>query len=207
MPKKAAVAELPDVEVPAGADPIVRVIGAGGGAGVTTLATMMGPMATEASNQIIEDAPYEDESPWLIICASQSASHAAKAVAMRDTALKNSWRVAAIATTGANKIPKAVTSRLNVISDDPVDTVVVRVPYWARAAELAAEELPVWDTQRQGKKTRRADGVPRSIAGLFTQIMDYILTEETADDVFDVGEDHRISDHDADEFDGLGDNA
>lgn len=163
--------------------PLVHVVGSSGGAGVTTLTRMMGPVAAEMDPVLLAEPPREDASPWVLILTTESVDPAATAVWLRETALEQGWRIAAIATRGPDKkTPKAVRARFIPIKDDPVDRLVVRIPFWRPASERPLAELPVWDATRQGKKTRRTDGVPKELAHLFTELLDYITTESTVEE-------------------------
>ena len=78
---------------------LLHIIGAGGGSGATTLTTMLGACAVEMPREELTDyQPAAQESPWVIIMTAESVDQASKAVWLRDQALANGWRVAAIIT-------------------------------------------------------------------------------------------------------------
>ena len=167
-------------------EPVISVVGAGGGSGVTTLTTLMGPVACELDAGALEESPPPEWSPWVIIVASESVDQASHAVWLREQALDSGWRVAAIVTRGPEKKrPRQVEARFIPIADDPVDTVIVRMPWWSQVSRMPGADLPRWDFTRQEKRGRRADGVPKQFAVLFTRIMDYIALQTAADEVFE----------------------
>lgn len=159
---------------------LLHIVGAGGGAGATTLATMLGSCAAEMPrNDLTDYQPTPSESPWVVIMTAESVDQASKAVWLRDQALANGWRVAAIITKGTEKnMVKAVSARFIPISDDEKDRNVWRFPYWPQAASIPLAEFPQWDFSRQIGKKKRVDTIPVHIAELFTKIVDYIYCQE-----------------------------
>ena len=159
---------------------LLHIVSAGGGAGATTLATMLGSCAAEMPrNDLTDYQPTPSESPWVVIITAESVDQASKAVWLRDQALENGWRVAAIITKGTEKsMVKAVSARFIPISDDKQDTNVWRFPYWPQAPSIPLAEFPQWDFSRQVGKKKRADTIPVHIAELFTKIVDYIYHQE-----------------------------
>ena len=164
--------------------PLMHVVGAGGGVGTTTLATLLGACADEMHYEHVL-APRPDEvSPWVIVLTSESVDQAQRAVWLRDEALANGWRVAAIATRGVEKKrPKAVQARFIPISEDEIDTRIERVPYWPQVPQIPLAELPRWDFTRWEKKGKRQDGMPKNFAALFTKFVDYVATETVESDM------------------------
>lgn len=164
--------------------PLMHVVGAGGGVGTTTLATLLGACADEMHYEHVL-APRPDEvSPWVIVLTSESVDQAQRAVWLRDEALANGWRVAAIATRGVEKKrPKAVQARFIPISEDEIDTFIARVPYWPQVPQIPLAELPRWDFTRWEKKGKRQDGMPKNFAALFTEFVDYVATETVESDM------------------------
>lgn len=164
--------------------PLMHIVGAGGGVGTTTLATLLGACADELHYEHVL-APRPDEvSPWVIVLTSESVDQAQRAVWLRDEALANGWRVAAIATRGVEKKrPKAVQARFIPISEDEIDTRIERVPYWPQVPQIPLAELPRWDFTRWEKKGKRQDGMPKNFAALFTKFVDYVATETVESDM------------------------
>lgn len=162
--------------------PLITVISAGGGAGATTLVTLLGACAQEGEPNLIVDFERDpDQSPWVVIVAAEGVEQASRAVWLRENAHANGYRVAAIATRGTEKKrPKAVDARFIPIAGDEIDTTILRIPHWPQAARLPLADLPRWDFARYDKKARNRTGLPKDFATLFTTIVDYIASNEAA---------------------------
>lgn len=163
---------------------LVNVVGAGGGAGVTTFTTMFGESARELSASALSSPPPPEASPWTVILATEGVEQASAAVALRETAVAHGWRVAALATRGPERTrPRPVTARFIPILDDDRDATLRRVPHWPAATRKPLAELPRWDFQRAEARGRKGSPLPKSFAALFTAIVDEIARDHDRSDV------------------------
>lgn len=157
---------------------LINVVGAGGGAGVTTFATLFGESARELPASALSSPPPPEASPWTVILATEGVEQASAAVALRETAIRHGWRVAALATRGPErKRPRPVTARFIPILDDDQDATLRRVPHWAAAARTPLAELPRWDFQRTAEKGSTGPVLPKPFRSLFTAIVDDIARD------------------------------
>lgn len=157
---------------------LINVVGAGGGAGVTTFTTLFGESARELSASALSSPPPPEASPWTVILATEGVEQASVAVALRETAIRHGWRVAALATRGPErKRPRPVTARFIPILDDDQDATLRRVPHWAAATRKPLAELPRWDFQRTAAKGRTGPVLPKPFRSLFTAIVDDIARD------------------------------
>jgi hypothetical protein len=157
---------------------LVNVVGAAGGAGVTTFTTLFGPAARELPAAALSSPPPPKASPWTVILATEGVEQASAAVALRETAIAHGWRVAALATRGPERTrPRPVTARFIPIMDDDRDATLRRVPHWPAATRRPLAELPQWDFQRAGARGRRGQGLPKPFVALFTAIVDDIARD------------------------------
>lgn len=160
------------------ANELLHIVGAGGGGGVTALATMLGSCATEGYVGMFDEVPSAEISPWVVIVAWEGVEQVQYAVALREKAIANGWKVAGIATRGIEKKrPKTIQARFIPIAEE---TEVYRIPHWAKLPQQALVDLPVWDFTRQDKKTKRHDGLPKAFAEVFTTIVDEVFAVERA---------------------------
>lgn len=154
---------------------LVNVVGAAGGAGVTTFTNLFGPAARELPAAALSAPPEAGASPWTVILATEGVEQASAAVALRETAISHGWRVAALATRGPERTrPRAVTARFIPILDDDRDATLRRVPHWPEVTRKPLAELPSWDFQRAGGRGRRRNVPPKPFVALFTAIVDDI---------------------------------
>lgn len=157
---------------------LVNVVGATGGAGVTTFTTMFGPAARELPASALSSPPPPEASPWTVILATEGVEQASAAVALRETAIAHGWRVAALATRGTErKRPRPVTARFIPILDDDRDATLRRVPHWPATTRKPLAELPQWDFHRAGTRGRRGPALPKPFLALFTAIVDDIARD------------------------------
>lgn len=157
---------------------LVNVVGAGGGAGVTTFTTMFGESARELPASALSSPPPPEASPWTVILATEGVEQASAAVALRETAIQHGWRVAALATRGTErKRPRPVAARFIPILDDDRDATLRRVPHWPAATRKPLAELPRWDFQGTATKGRSGPILPKPFQSLFTAIVDDIARD------------------------------
>lgn len=157
---------------------LVNVVGAAGGAGVTTFTTLFGPSARELPAAALSSPPPPGASPWTVILSTEGVEQASAAVALRETAIAHGWRVAALVTRGPERTrPRPVTARFIPIMDDDRDATLRRVPHWPAVTRKPLAELPVWDFQRVGTRGRRGAGPPKAFVSLFTAIVDDIARD------------------------------
>lgn len=162
---------------------LVNVVGAGGGAGVSTFTAMFGPAARELSAAALASPPPPEASPWTVILATEGVEQASAAVALRETAIAHGWRVAALATRGSErKRPRPVAARFIPIMDDDRDATLRRVPHWPATTRKPLAELPRWDFQRAGKRGQGGQSIPKPFVNLFTAIVDDIARDEEQED-------------------------
>ncbi|MBB0969064.1 hypothetical protein G6016_08850 [Dietzia aerolata] len=155
---------------------LINVVGAGGGAGVTTFTTLFGESARELSASALSSPPPPEASPWTVILATEGVEQASAAVALRETAIQHGWRVAALATRGTErKRPRPVTARFIPILDDDRDATLRRVPHWSAAARRPLAELPRWDFR--GAAGKGGPALPKPFLSLFTAIVDDIVRD------------------------------
>ena len=158
---------------------LINVVGAAGGAGVTTFTTLFGPAARELPAAALASPPPADASPWTVILATEGVEQASSAVALRETAIAHGWRVAALATRGPERTrPRPVTARFIPILDDDRDATLRRVPHWPAATRKPLAELPQWDFQRVGGRGQRGRPLPKPFVALFTAIVDDIARDD-----------------------------
>lgn len=157
---------------------LINVVGAAGGAGVTTFTTMFGPAARELPAAALAAPPPPGASPWTVILSTEGVEQASAAVALRETAIAHGWRVAALATRGPErKRPRPVTARFIPILDDDRDATLRRVPHWPAATRKPLAELPEWDFHRVGTRGKNRQPLPKPFLALFTAIVDDIARE------------------------------
>lgn len=157
---------------------LVNVVGAAGGAGVTTFTTMFGPSARELPASALSSPPPAEASPWTVILATEGVEQASAAVALRETAVAHGWRVAALATRGPErKRPRPVTARFIPILGDDQDATLRRVPHWPAAAHKPLAELPQWDFHPTGSPDKRRQSLPKPFRALFAAIVDDIARD------------------------------
>ncbi|TVS26968.1 DUF6668 family protein [Corynebacterium sanguinis] len=144
LPEKAGLplATKPLADSDAEFEPMVWLVGAHGGAGVTSLSKVLAPCG-DAGQQW----PDQDESPWCVIVAraTRTGVEAAHDVALQAQVGKNGrCRVIGVilVADAPGKTPKAVEQRATVIGK--VVPNIWHVPYFSEWCEVLTSELPEW---------------------------------------------------------------
>lgn len=152
--------------------PAVWLVGAHGGAGVTTLSNMLAPFG-DASQQW----PSHDTHPWCVVVARENYSGLAAAqqvVLQAATGQSGDCTVLGVITVadGPGKRPKKLTSSLRVIEEI---SPVWRIGWIPELKVTASNELATWKPGDTVPKKRRrrsiTETVPREVQEIATEIL------------------------------------
>lgn len=139
--------------------PMVWLVGAHGGAGVSTLAHQLG-MAGDAYRRWPSGRFTDQESPLVLVVAAEHASGldaASRLLRQHLSGQGSAAQLLGLVTVGASrgKLPQSLNYRLRTVCDIAPHT--WRIPFIEGYHAHTPDELPVWSPDEQIVRPRRSD--------------------------------------------------